>query len=256
MSASWSVKLVDAVVAPRAARLLLLPLTIWLVPVISTREPACARGAALQDTCESPVAEAGRLARPYSAPGSMLRPRFVLFGDSLTQRSFDDGGWGSRLASAYQRKVDVVLRGYSGYTTRWVKPLLPHVFPEGDPHPPLLTTVFLGANDAAIAGRQSARQHVPLEEYSSNLQAIVAHMQRAGVKHILVMTPPPLDEARRIEEGKARDDYDPSLPLPERSNEVTAQYAAAAKQVAGAAGVPVLDLFNELQKDEGWQVPE
>ena len=36
---------------------------------------------------------------------NMLRPQFVLFGDSLTQRSFDEGGWGARLASEYQRKV-------------------------------------------------------------------------------------------------------------------------------------------------------
>ena len=35
----------------------------------------------------------------------MHRLNFVLLGDSLTQRSFDDGGWGARLASAYQRKV-------------------------------------------------------------------------------------------------------------------------------------------------------
>ena len=35
----------------------------------------------------------------------MLRPRFVLFGDSLTQRSFEDGGFGAGLTNAYQRKV-------------------------------------------------------------------------------------------------------------------------------------------------------
>ena len=36
---------------------------------------------------------------------SMLRPRFVLFGDSLTQRSFESGGFGAGLTNAYQRKV-------------------------------------------------------------------------------------------------------------------------------------------------------
>ena len=35
----------------------------------------------------------------------MLRPSFILFGDSLTQKSFGEGGWGARLADAYQRKV-------------------------------------------------------------------------------------------------------------------------------------------------------
>lgn len=42
------------------------------------------------DVCEAP---------------SMLRPRFVLFGDSLTQRSFENGGFGAGLTNAYQRQV-------------------------------------------------------------------------------------------------------------------------------------------------------
>ena len=108
----------------------------------------------------------------------MLRPRFVLFGDSLTQRSFEDGGFGAGLTSAYQRKVlcrpalapiqlqkahadicwclvqaDVVLRGYSGYNTRWARFLLPKVFPIGASEPTKQVTVFLGANDAALPDR-------------------------------------------------------------------------------------------------------
>jgi len=34
-----------------------------------------------------------------------LRPQFVLFGDSITQQSFNDGGWGAALASLYARQV-------------------------------------------------------------------------------------------------------------------------------------------------------
>jgi len=49
---------------------------------------------------------------------TMIRQRFLLFGDSLTQQSFEEGGWGSKLVSRYQRKADVTLRGYSGYNTR------------------------------------------------------------------------------------------------------------------------------------------
>ena len=35
----------------------------------------------------------------------MTRPEFVLFGDSLTQRSFEEGGWGANLGNHYVRKV-------------------------------------------------------------------------------------------------------------------------------------------------------
>lgn len=49
--------------------------------------------------------EEGSCPAYLSSQTHMLRPTFTLFGDSLTQRSFDEGGWGARLASEYQRKV-------------------------------------------------------------------------------------------------------------------------------------------------------
>ena len=36
---------------------------------------------------------------------------FVLYGDSITEGSFDVGGWGARLADAYSRRADIVNRG-------------------------------------------------------------------------------------------------------------------------------------------------
>lgn len=43
--------------------------------------------------------------------------------------------------------------------------------------PPAVATVFFGANDAAILGRTSERQHVPVEEYKENLRKIVLHIK-------------------------------------------------------------------------------
>jgi lysophospholipase L1-like esterase len=60
-------------------------------------------------------------------------PRIILFGDSITQGSFSVGGWGARLQDHYQRRADVLCRGYSGYNTRWALHLLDDLFP-----PPLL----------------------------------------------------------------------------------------------------------------------
>ena len=57
------------------------------------------------------------------------RPEFVLLGDSLTQFSFGSGGWGARLADTYSRYADVTLRGFSGYTSRWIQHVLPALFP-------------------------------------------------------------------------------------------------------------------------------
>ena len=42
----------------------------------------------------------------------------ILFGDSITQFSFNVGGWGARVADHYQRRADVLCRGFSGYNSR------------------------------------------------------------------------------------------------------------------------------------------
>ena len=63
-------------------------------------------------------------------PVAQLRPAFILFGDSITQRGGAVGGWATRLAERYTRRADVVNRGYSGYNTAWATHLLPLVFPQ------------------------------------------------------------------------------------------------------------------------------
>lgn len=44
----------------------------------------------------------------------------------------------------------------------------------------------------------SARQHVPLPEYASNLRSIVGHLRDLGVPAIVLITPPPISEPDRI----------------------------------------------------------
>ncbi|KAH0566325.1 hypothetical protein GP486_000261 [Trichoglossum hirsutum] len=103
-------------------------------------------------------------------------PKIILFGDSLTERSFDtnNNGFGAVLQNYYARRVDVVNRDAQ----------LP---------PPLLFTVFLGANDAVLP---RFSQHVPLPEYEANLRyyvdTLLAHPMTKGTKIVLI-TPPPID---------------------------------------------------------------
>jgi hypothetical protein len=52
----------------------------------------------------------------------------------------------------------VVNRGYTGYNSRWALHLLKRVFPPpgpGAPLPPALATLWFGANDAALPGRDA-----------------------------------------------------------------------------------------------------
>ncbi|KAI9787215.1 MAG: hypothetical protein M1839_003450 [Geoglossum umbratile] len=134
-----------------------------------------------------------------SAPAPQgVYPKIILFGDSLTERSFDtdNKGFGAELQNYYARRADVVNRGFSGYTSAWLIPHFKNIIrmlqAEGSP-PPLFFTVFLGANDAVLP-RYS--QHVPLPEYEANLRyyvdTLLEHPMTKGTKIILI-TPPPID---------------------------------------------------------------
>lgn len=148
------------------------------------------------------------------------RATILCFGDSLTQRgfggaegAFSTGGWLSSLARAYQRKADVLSRGYGGYNTRGGVALLERVLPLRAHERHLLTTVFFGANDCAA----NAAQGVPLAEFEENLAAIVERAMATSCA-VLVISPPPVNEEL----------------WPDRSNAALEAYAAAAARVVSA----------------------
>ncbi|XP_076940907.1 GDSL esterase/lipase At5g62930-like [Bidens hawaiensis] len=182
-----------------------------------------------------------------------MRPEIVLFGDSITEQSFRIGGWGASLTDTYSRKADIVVRGYGGYTTRWALFLLHHIFPMCSTTPPIAATVFLGANDAALPGRTSEHQHVPIEEYKENLRKIVRHIKECSPTMLIVLiTPPPIDEEGRLQYAKSL--YgEKAMTLPERTNEVAGNYASACVEVAKELGVSAVNLWSKMQETQGWQ---
>ncbi|KAL1327236.1 hypothetical protein HN51_037306 [Arachis hypogaea] len=185
-----------------------------------------------------------------------MRPRIYLLGDSITEESFSEGGWGASLANHFCRMVDVVLRGYSGYNTRWALKVLEKVFPEAPPSqgdgdaPVAAVTVFFGANDATLPDRCSGFQHVPLNEYKHNLHSIVSFFKKLWPKAIvLLITPPPIDEVARLQYPYT----DNPQGLPERTNEAAGEYAKACTAVAAECGVPVIDLWTKMQQCPDWK---
>ncbi|KAI5329803.1 hypothetical protein L3X38_029200 [Prunus dulcis] len=180
-----------------------------------------------------------------------MRPEIVLFGDSITEQSFRSGGWGAALADTYSRKADVKVRGYGGYNTRWALFLMQHLFPLDSKKPPAAATIFFGANDAAILGRTSERQHVPVEEYKENLRKIVLHMKECSPAILIVLiTPPPVDEDGRNEYARSLYGED-AREEPERMNEVTGVYAKKCIELAEEMGLRSINLWSKLQETEG-----
>ena len=204
----------------------------------------------LTDGSDAGVAMRKRASSSRLSAPTWKRPQLILFGDSITQQSFRPGGWGARLADHYQRTADVVLRGYSGYTSRWCLQLLSTLFPSNRPAPALVT-VLLGANDAnlppPLRGQpaEASRQHVPLDEYRDNLRQIVQTIKSSGdgSTRILLITPPPCD-AKAWQESMERQGKAPMGAQPNRESSVTAKYAAYCMSVGEAMEVATLDLHS------------
>ncbi|KAJ3100844.1 isoamyl acetate-hydrolyzing esterase [Phlyctochytrium planicorne] len=103
-------------------------------------------------------------------------------------------GWSATLQNAYVRNVDVVTRGFSGYTTRDMLPLITPIlstYQSTSPTHPLLLILWLGTNDAVLPGYP---QNVPLEDYKANLKSLLTTSKTIHLSlKIIFMTPPPLD---------------------------------------------------------------
>ncbi|XP_058201470.1 GDSL esterase/lipase At5g45920-like isoform X1 [Rhododendron vialii] len=187
-----------------------------------------------------------------------MRPKIYLFGDSITEESFSfaDGGWGASLVHHFSRTVDVVVRGYSGYNTRWALRALDKVFPPPEKEAPVAVTVFFGANDACLPDRSGAFQHVPIDEYKNNLSSIVSFLKifvgfqkRWPGTNIILITPPPIDEDGRLLHPYVEN----ASGLPERTNEAAGAYAKACVAIARQCGILVVDLWTKMQEVPGWQ---
>ena len=97
------------------------------------------------------------------------RKKVLFFGDSITQHGFnvDIRGWVAQLGNWWTRRIDILNRGFSGYNSRWGRLIVDSVVLQEKPD---FVFIFFGANDAID---ESVLQHVPLEEYRSNLKEII-----------------------------------------------------------------------------------
>ncbi|CDO94208.1 unnamed protein product [Kluyveromyces dobzhanskii CBS 2104] len=178
--------------------------------------------------------------------------KFLLFGDSITEFAFnsrmnDDGKdqftLGAALANAYTRKLDVIQRGFGGYTSRWALKLLPKILEQEKNV--AISTIFFGSNDSC----QHEHQNVPLPEFKTNNIKLIQMLKSQGVKVVLV--------------GPALYDYDRCHPSNTeeidqgyiRSNEFYEKYSEAAEEVAKEEGVAFVNL-HEAFKRQGDMWPE
>lgn len=166
--------------------------------------------------------------------------------------------------STYSRRADVLSRGFSGYNTRHALDVLPSILADfdvglGGSSSVLFYTLWFGANDAALPG---TRQHVPVEEYASNLKTIVGLVRDSYngngnsngsadeastpslAPPIILITPPPVYKPwwENFCKNFGRDkSY--------RTNEASRQYGLAMKSVGDELKCETLDTWELLGGD-------
>ncbi|EME45583.1 hypothetical protein DOTSEDRAFT_71327 [Dothistroma septosporum NZE10] len=176
--------------------------------------------------------------------------QFLLFGDSITQHSFSQQrgfAFGAELSNSYVRRLDVVNCGLGGYNTRQALQVLPHALPRPKCAKLRFMTFFFGANDARLPGTPGGpQQHIPLDEYRQNTIELITHrdvLAHQDVRRILI-TPPPVDERKCLENDKRND---PSFPdVIKRKASVTKEYAQAIREIGNEYEVQVLDLWTVM----------
>uniref|UniRef100_A0A131XIX6 Putative isoamyl acetate-hydrolyzing esterase n=1 Tax=Hyalomma excavatum TaxID=257692 RepID=A0A131XIX6_9ACAR len=181
----------------------------------------------------------------------VVYPRIYLFGDSLTQRSHsEDGCWGSLVAEGFERRCDIVVRGFSGYNTRMCKYVLPRIFGPEDAGGVAAFVIFLGANDCSEPSSDPGTQNVPLKEFISNLEEMLRYLKVCGVpmNKIILLTPPPYCDEKWVAWCK-----ETGRDLPRRNLEIVSKYADAVSKLGNELHVAVINIFAAFQQEQNWK---
>ncbi|XP_050382515.1 GDSL esterase/lipase CPRD49-like [Argentina anserina] len=176
------------------------------------------------------------------------RPQFVLFGSSIVQYSFSNGGWGAILADLYARKADILLRGYAGWNSRRAVQVLEQVFPKDATIQPSLVIVYFGGNDSKRPNPLGLGPHVPLPEYIENMRKIATHLQCLSEKTRIIFLPaPPVNEDQICEK------FSDIIGEVNRTNKLGKIYSDACLELCREMNIKAVDLFTSFQKRKDWE---
>lgn len=164
--------------------------------------------------------------------------KFLLFGDSITQYSFDPKhgfGAGAALQNLYIRKLDVLDRGFSGYNSEHARLILPQILEAelNSKSEIKLMTIFFGTNDGL-----NTFQHVPLPRYIENMEFSIGLAQERKIKTIIIG--PGLHESRMYTDK------------PLTSNKIYREINDELGKLCSKLDVPFVDTWKQFQKDSGY----
>mmetsp|Transcript_30059 Transcript_30059/g.30527 ORF Transcript_30059/g.30527 Transcript_30059/m.30527 type:complete len:272 (+) Transcript_30059:37-852(+) len=167
----------------------------------------------------------------------------ILFGDSITQQGYelDTHGWISSLSNWWIRKVEVINKGFSGYNSRNALKVFHDSVISTTPK---FVTIFFGANDASIP---EWPQHVPLQEYRTNIEHMILTIQKRLPQCVIVLiTPPPIWEEKLKQFNIDKGETNPAFFI-NRTNSRAKMYAEVVTALAQKYEVGVIDLWHNLE---------
>ncbi|KAJ1744391.1 isoamyl acetate-hydrolyzing esterase [Coemansia sp. RSA 1086] len=149
----------------------------------------------------------------------------IAFGDSITQIGDDpdNSGYLTHLTRYYERQMDVLNRGFSGFNTSKAR--------------------TFGANDAQ---HKRYTGHNPISTYEADLRYFVWLLWSPESEYyspntrILFITPPAT--GNRMIQAKRRKEYMPIVP-----NSQIKAYAEVVKKVATDVNTPYVDLYSAIE---------
>lgn len=169
----------------------------------------------------------------------MIWKKLILLGDSNTQLGHNISGWVNSVSDLFQRKCDVINRGFSGYNTDHIKLILPKILSEFTPESVCGFVVMLGTNDSTEALNQI--QHVPLKRFSENMNYILDYLINWGVAKdkLILISPSKIYDAKWIEiKGPGITHHD----------HLVTDYAREAIKIAKEKGVLYYDLNKAMEE--------
>ncbi|KAG0687689.1 hypothetical protein C6P40_001993 [Pichia californica] len=129
---------------------------------------------------------------------------FLMFGDSITEFAFNQFpdplsdvpqfALGPALQNIYARKLQVLHRGFSGYTSRDALPLIKSILKEEFDKQPeskkiKIAYVFFGTNDARHKGLSTDNnEHIALDVYLKNMELVVNEFTQRKIPLIIITT--------------------------------------------------------------------
>jgi len=176
------------------------------------------------------------------------RPLFVLFGSSIVQYSFANGGWGAALADIYARKADILVRGYSAWNSRRALQVIDQIFPKDAIEQPSLIIVYFGGNDSVGPHTSGLGPHVPLSEYIDNVRKIATYLKELSEStRLIFLSCPPINE------DMLNNDSSSILSPIVRTNEASRHYSEACIEVCKDMDLKVVDLWSAIQTRPDWR---